>query len=336
MERLSPDFRFEIKPLEDKISGIAAELKEKEFDRDLFRDRFVSEGFSIRELKPKISRETAFLAVDSSIVKKELRHHALWGSHSVVLYSRFDGKRHPDPLVHGDIWYGDLMYDSNPDLGVFSPYRQIENRANSIRVCNEYSSLLDSWKKLDSKKIRVDYFLIDGSLQTTLKRLKDEEKFSAFEEHRKAMQSHKKLMDRGKVVGMVEDSHSVDLAKRVDLGITNIALMDLILEENEYTLEKKDGINVCHIKLPSKALNYTPSRKGEPLVVRWEFSYDEFEGDLENLVAMWLLEDDIWHPQIYPLRITDYLTRRVNIGGILDRLIDESGLSPRYREMREG
>ncbi len=336
MEKLGPDFRFEIKPLEDKISGIANELKEKEFDRELFRDRFISEGFRIKELKPKIKEGISFLSVDSSIVKKELRNHALWGSHSVVLYSKFDGKEHPDPLAHGNIRYKDMMYDSRPDLGVFSPYSQIENRANSIRVSNEYSSLLNSWKNLNSSALKIDYFLIDGSLRTTLKRLRDEVKFSEFKEHGKALRLHEELMGVGKVIGMVEDSHSMDLAKKVDLGVTNIVLLAMILEENEYTTEKKDGINVCHLKLPSKALNYTPSRKSEPLVVRWEFSYDKFEKDLENLAALWLLEDDIWHPQIYPLRITDYLTRKLKIGGILDRLIEESELDPKYREMREG
>jgi len=336
MEKLGPNFRFEIKLLEDKISRLVNELKRKEFDRDLFRDRFISKGFKIKNLKPRIKKGISFLSVDSSIVKKELRHHALWGSHSVVLYSKFDGKEHSDPLAHGNIWYRDLMYNSYPDLGIFSPYRQIENRMNSIRISNEYSSLLDSWKRLDSRSLKIDYFLIDGSLQTTLKRLRDEVKFSGFREHEKALKLHGDLMKLGTVIGMVEDSHSVDLAKKVDLGVTNVALLDLILEENEYITEKKDGVNICYLKLPSKTLNYTPSRKSDPLVVRWEFSHDKFEKDLENLAALWLLEDDIWHPQIYPLRITDYLTRRLKIAGILDRLIKESGLDLKYREMREG
>jgi hypothetical protein len=336
MEELSPDFRFGIKPLEDKILGIIGELEKKEFDRDIFRERILSEGFKIRKLKTGAGKETSLLSVDSSLVKKELRHYALWGLHSVVLYSRFDGREHPDPLAHGSVWYKDLMYNSCPDIGVFSPYRQIENRANSIRVFNEYSLLLDSWRELDSRSVGVDYLLIDGSLQTTLKRLRDEVRVSGFREHEKALSLHEDLMKAGKVVGMVEDSHSVDIARTVGLDVTNMALLDLILAENEYIVEKKEGVNVCHIKLPSKALDYTHLRKSDPLVVRWEFSYDDFKEDLENLAAMWLLEADIWHPQIYPLRVTDYLTRRLKIGGVLDRIIEENELDRRYREMREG
>lgn len=333
MERLSPDFRFDMNLLEDKLKKIAGELERKEFDRDLFRDRFLSEGFRIKKLKPAARKGASLLSVDSSIVKKELRNHAIWGSHSVVLYSEFDAESHPDPLAQGSIRYSNLMYDSYVDLGVFSPYRHVESRMNSIRVAKEYSSLLASWKGMDSK--RVDFFLIDGSLYTSLRRLRDETRFSRFPEHRRALDLHNKLVDTGKTVGLVEDSHSSDLAKKVGLSVTNTALFDLILDENEYVVTKKDGVNICHIKLPSKTLNYTHSRTSSPLIVRWEFSYDGFVKDLANLAGLWMLEDDIWHPQVYPMRITDYLTRRLKIGGILDSLITENELDPLYRDLRE-
>jgi hypothetical protein len=181
----------------------------------------------------------------------------------------------------------------------------------------------------------VDYVLVDGSLQTTVRRLKDEVKMSKFPEHAKALNLHNELLAAGKVVGLVEDSHSCDLSKAVGLDVTNAALMDVILSDNEYVVFKKDGINVCHLKLPSKPLNYTHERRSSPIVVRWEFSYDDFEGDLRNLAALWLREDDIFHTQIYPMRVTDYLTRRLKVGGMLDSLIAESGLEPLYRDMRE-
>ncbi len=336
MEKLGPEFRFEVRVLEDKLSGIADELRVGEFDRELFRDRFISEGFEVKELRAKIRKGISFLSVDSSMVKKELRHYALWCSHSVVLYSKFEGGKHPDPLAHGSIWYCDLMYDSYPDLGVFTPYREIENRANSIRVFNECSSLLYSLEGLKPDSLDVDCLLVDGSLQTTLKRLRGEVRFSRFREHENALRLQGELLGAGRVVGMVEDSHSVDMSRRMGLEVTNVVFLGLILEENEYVTEKKDGVNVCYIKLPSKTLNYTLSRRGDPLVVRWEFSYDDFEDDLNRLAALWLLEDDIYHPQIYPLRITDYLTRRLKIGGILDNLIAENELDPQHREMREG
>ncbi|MBN2014953.1 MAG: DNA double-strand break repair nuclease NurA [Candidatus Altiarchaeota archaeon] len=332
MERLSPDFRFDVNLLENKLKKIADELGKKEFDRDLFRDRFTSEGFRIGKLKPS-AKNTSFLSVDSSVVKKELRHNAIWGSHSVVLYSEFDGKKHPDPLAQGIVHYTDIMYDSHIDVGVFSPYGQIDSRMNSIRVAEEYSSLLASLRSMGPRK--VDLLLIDGSLYTTLRRLRDEARLSRFPEHKKALELHDELMGAGKVVGLVEDSHSSDLSKRVGLEVTNTTFFESILEENEYVATKKAGVNVCHIKLPSKALSYTHSRISDPLVVRWEFSYDDFMEDLSNLVGLWLLEDDIWHPQIYPMRITDYLTRRLKIGSVLDSLIAENELDPKYRDLRE-
>ena len=333
MEKLTADFRFDSAPIEEKLKKIAGDLKKKDFDADAFRKKVVSAGFAVRKLSPVLRKKSTFLAVDSSIVKKSLRQHAIWASHCVVLYSEFDGRGHQDPLAQGMVPYGNLMYDSYLDLGAFSPYRHIESRANSLRVANEYSSLILSYKRAGLSD--VDYFLVDGSLQTTVRRLKDEVKMSKFPEHAKALNLHNELLALGKVIGLVEDSHSCDLSKKVGLDVTNATLMDIILSENEYVAFKKDGINVCHLKLPVKALNYTHERRSSPMVVRWEFSYDDYEADLGNLAALWLQEDDIFHTQIYPMRVTDYLTRRLKVGGMLDSLIEESGLEPLYRDMRE-
>ncbi len=49
---------------------------------------------------------------------------------------------------------------------------------------------------------------------------------------------------------------------------------------------------------------------------------------------MWALEDDILHPQIYPMRITDYLTRKINAGGILEKAASENNMLLQYRELR--
>jgi hypothetical protein len=333
MERLTADFRFDAAPIEEKLKRIAGELAKKDYDAEAFREKVISAGFTIKRLSPILKKKSSFLAVDSSIVKKELRQHALWATHCVVLYSEFDGKAHQDPLAQGLVSYGNLMYDSYLDLGVFSPYRHIESRANSLRVANEYASLILSYKR--SGLSNVDYFLVDGSLQTTVRRLKDEVRMSKFPEHSKALNLHNELLSVGKVIGLVEDSHSCDLSKKIGLEVTNSTLMDIILADNEYVAFKKDDINVCHLKLPAKALNYTHSRKSSHIVVRWEFSYDDYEADLGNLAALWAKEDDIFHTQIYPMRVTDYLTRRLKVGGMLDSLIEESGLEPLYRDMRE-
>ncbi len=334
MEILSPDFRFDASFLEDKFKNIAGELTKKEFDRELLRKRFIAEDVRVQKLKPETPKNISFLSVDSAIVKKELRYHAIWGSHPVVLYSEFDGSRHPDPLAQGEIGYVNLMYNSFPDIGVFLPYRHIDSRMNSLRIMGEYASLMDSYRCMDSGS--VDYFLVDGSLQTNLARLKNEAKISGFPEHKAALRLHKELMGMGKVIGLVEDSHSSDLARRMGFEVPNIVLLDMVLDDCEYVSEKKDGVNICHLKLPSKPLNYIHSRKSNPLVVRWEFSYDDFRQDLAVIAGLWLMEDDILHTQIYPMRLTDYLTRRLKIGGVLDALIAENDVDPLYRNMREG
>jgi hypothetical protein len=336
MEKLTPDFRFETSALEDKLRKIASELSERDFDREVFREKLSSAGYEVRRLAPKSPSRLSFLSVDSSTVKKELRYHALWGIHTVAVYSEFDGRRHPDPLAQGDVGYMSLMYDSYMDVGAFWPYRQVDSRADSQRVAEEYSAILKSLSGLSSAGKKPDLLLIDGSLQTTARKLRSESARSKFKEHHRALELQKRLLSSGKVVGMVEDSHSTDVSRKLGLEATNIAVLWLLLGDNEYVSYQKDDIFVCHLKLPQKRLSYTHSRLGDPLVVRWEFSYEDFESDLAHLAAVWMREDDIWHPQIYPIRVADYLTRKVKIGGVLDSLIEAAALEPKYREMREG
>lgn len=336
MEKLTPDFRFDAIALENKLKKIVGELSQREFDRDLFREKLFSAGFEVKCLKPKIKGRSSFLSVDSSTVKKELRYHALWGIHVVSVYSEFDGFRYPDPLAQGEVYYTNMMYDSQMDVSFFWPYRQVDSRADSLRVAKEYEAAMKSLRNLSDMGLKPDYLIVDGSLQTTARKLREESSRSSFREHKIAIEMQQRLLESGHVVGMVEDSHSCDLSKKLGLEATNTAVLGLLLNENEYLSYKKDGVFVCHLKLPKKTLAYTHSRLSDPIVVRWEFSYPDFEADLANLAAIWLQEDDVWHPQIYPLRIADYLTRRVKVGGILDSLVAEKDLELKYRELREG
>jgi len=323
MKELTPDFEFNADILEDRF----LKLKESihiDVDCAKLRDA-VSAQFTIKKLSPRAREgESRILSVDSSIVCKEMKFAALWAIHAVSLFAIFDNSMHEDPLVGGkEIHYRNLQYNSTLDLGKFENHDGIEENSNAIRVTYEYKSLLDSFKEMNSS---ADYLLLDGSIHTVLKRIKDSETL---------MGLLNELKGSGKLVGMVEDSASVGIARALGTKLTDIALFDLVLGENEFVVQEQDGVNICYVKLPSKALSYVPSGKSSPLTVKWEFPYPEFVPDLENLVAIWSMEDDLLHPQLYPLRIADYLTRRVKVGGILDGFIKENGLEPRHRDMRE-
>lgn len=325
MENLGPRFRFDYDALEKKIGEISKELKGRNFDRDGLREKILRD-YEIEKLKASRSKnEVRFLAVDSSTAKIELRYDALWGVHVVVLSAVFDSREHRDPIADGRIFYRDLMYDSHIDLGIFKPYSRIDDRLEFIRIQKEFSLI-------NSCDIEADIFLIDGSLYTIMRKFNLRE-MRGIKEYDDSLRAYNSLL-RKRTVGMVEDSHSTDFSRRFGIELTNLSLFDLILEENEYVVENRDGIWICYIKLPSKKLSYKLKRS-RPLTVRWEFSYPEFRRDLENLVYIWSLEDDILHPQIYPLRIADYLTRRIRISGILERLVRENDLELRYRERRE-
>lgn len=334
MKKLTSDFVFDSSLLNKKILELGKEFDERNIDSSNLRDRVLS-NFQINRLIPKISKtDMKFLSVDSSTVKKELRHCVIWGIHYVTLYARFDGNFHKDPILGGnDIIYTDLMYDSSIDIENIRPYGGIELRSNLMRISSEYNSVLNSYKDLKSNGVNPDYILIDGSLYTTLKALKRTERYP---EHNSALEVNEKLLKTGKVIGMVEDSHSTDIARKLKMDMTNLMLFEIALEPNEYVVETKENINICYIKLPVKKLSYLPSRRSNPIVVRWEFPYPDFEDDLRNIIALWCMEDDLLHPQLYPLRITDYLTRKIKIGGIIDEVIRNNGLDLKYREMREG
>lgn len=323
MKELTPNFDFNAEVLEDRFSKLRESLH-IDVDSAKLRNK-VSAQFTIKKLSPRAREgESRILAVDSSIVRREMKFAALWAIHVVSLFGIFDNSMHEDPLVGGKkILYRDLQYNSNLDLGKFESHDRLEENSNVIRVAYEYKSLLDSWREMNSD---ADYLLLDGSIQTVLKRIKDNETL---------MGIYNELKSSGKLVGMVEDSASVGIARSLGTKLTDIALFDLVLEENEFIVQEVEGVNVCYVKLPSKNLSYTPSRKSEPLVVKWEFAYPDFVPDLENLAAIWSMEDDLLHPQLYPIRIADYLTRKVKAGGILDTFVRDNEMEPRHRDMRE-
>ncbi len=329
MEPLTPDFRFDAELLEERINSLRRVFDELEFDRGLFRDKLRERGFEIRKIAlVKPSHSVELLAVDSSIAKAELRFFALWALHCVVLRACFDGGTHRDPLVGGEIWYRNLMYDSFIDAGQIKPYRLVDEITNNIRILKEYQSLRETFMDLSAGGCDVDYLLVDGSLYTNHGKLSRYGGGKALEEYRR-------LVEMGRVVGMAEDSHAGDLADKAGLDCTNLMLLDLILDEREYVVHEKGDINVCYLKLPSKKLSYTLEERSPSLTVRWEFPYTGFRKDLETLAYMWSREGDLLHPQVYPLRVADYLTRRVKMHGLLEKLVEENNLELRYRDLRE-
>jgi len=335
MRKLDLDFEFDSETIEEKISRLSNDFKPASFNKEVLRKKLVDLGYDINNLTTSDISQKSILVVDSSFIEKELQFHCLWALHSVALYSKFDNTHHKDPIVgHGTIMYKDLMYDSFIDVGNIIPYDQIETRGGLIRMTEEYEFLIRNYELLKKEGIDTDYLIIDGSLYTNISHIKTDP--HKFPEHTSALKAHEALIKTGRAIGMVEDSHSIDISKQIGINTTNIFLFDLILNPNEYVVDKKEDINICYIKLPSKKLSYTESRKSNPITVRWEFSFPNFEKDLKNLVGMWLLEDDLLHSQIYPVRITDYLTRKIKLSGLLEEIIKKVNLAPKFRDMREG
>jgi len=63
--------------------------------------------------------------------------------------------------------------------------------------------------------------------------------------------------------------------------------------------------------------------------------YENFKEDLEKLAGMWTMERDLLHTQIYPLRMSDYLTRKLKVSGVLEKIIAENNLQLKYRDSRD-
>jgi len=313
-----------------RVSELISSLELRDFDKERWRSRVEAE-FEIRSLSLPKHGEAGFLAADSSVAKQNLRYHALWSMHCVSLYGLFDGRQHDDPLVgHGSVDYSNLMYDSAVDLGSFEPYWMIEQQMNHIRVAREYSSIAGNFEALRRSGVQVDYALVDGSLETNHQNLSMEVKLATADA---ALEAQRRLLDLKKVVSMAEDSHASGISRRLGLSMSNLMLFDLILRGGEYVVDE-GRFNVCYIKLPGKRLSYLEGLSS-PLSVRWEFSYGGFEDDLNLLASIWLRDADLLHPQLYPLRIADYLTRRIKASGLISQAVEETKADLEFREMRE-
>jgi len=333
MKPLTPNFLRDYKGFEGKLADIPTSSDDAGFNQEEVLHSLNGLGYAVSHLHPRENPpHVTILSGDSSIVVKELRFQCLWGIHCVCLYATFDGLEHTEPLsCQGSIGYRDILFDSLLDAGFYLPYQDVDLRAKLTRIFFETYFLLKSLNRVEEGGGKVDHIVVDGSL-LALKRNTESLKYP---ESAKASQVFKTLTSR-RVVGLVEDSTASDISQQLGLGMTNLNLFDLILAPSEYTVCEKNGVYACYIKLPEKTLSHTPSRVSAPLTVRWEFNYPDFIDDLEVLAGVWLREDDLLHPQIYPVRVADYLTRRIKVGGVLDDLAEKHNLPQKFRELRQG
>jgi hypothetical protein len=330
MKDLDAYFRVPEGEIRKKVSEMVSSLEVRDFDVDFWRKR-IGDDFKIQKITLNDAGETGFVGADSSITTQNLRYHALWSMHCISLYGLYNGMENEDPLVgQGSIPYSNLMYDSSVELGSFTPYWMLEQQMNCIRIAKEYSSLVENCKSLAAAGRKVDFALVDGSLKTNMENISIKASLKAVDE---AVSAQEKLLGLKKVVSMVEDSHASDISRKFGLNMSNLMMFHLLLKEGEYVVDA-DGFNVCYIKLPGKKLTYMDA-ESKPLTARWEFSYPHFEEDLNSLASIWLKEDDLLHPQIYPLRIADYLTRQIKTSGLLNEVVSEINPDLEFRDMRE-
>jgi hypothetical protein len=333
MRALHSDYSIASDPVEDLISGFRFQ-EEGRMEAAKARLLLVEGGYDFCRIKANTSSATV-LACDCSVAYRQLRYHSLWAVHAVAVSMRYDEIMHPDRLSgNGSIPYTDLMHSSYIDVGEILPYSDVDVRGNLARLAFELESLATAYQEMSDAQGSPDFVLIDGSLYTNRENLKAAR--PEYPETKKAAAAIKRVMSMGKAIGQVEDSHATDVSIGLGLGCTNMQLFELALQPGEYVVDKRDGICICHIKLPEKPLTYLPNPKGRPLTVRWEFNFEPFDCDLGALVGMWLQEDDVLHPQLYPIRLADHLSRRIRTGGILDELVARHGFERKHRDMREG
>ncbi|MDD5111774.1 MAG: hypothetical protein PHG85_04470 [Candidatus Altiarchaeota archaeon] len=330
MKSLGMEYRPPADDIERRVADLVSQLEVGDFDRDAFRG-IVNKDFGIKPVSPGTPPSISLLAADSSTASHNLRYSALWSIHCVCLYALFNGHGNEDPLVgHGAIPYGSVLYDSSADVGSFDPYWMLEQQMGCIRIAREYNDLAENAGRLAREGVPVDIALVDGSLSTNSENISFKPDLKA---SRSAIAAEERLLSLGRVVSMAEDSHASDIARRMGLNMSNLMLFHLVLDANEYVVER-GRFNVCYVKLPGKKVRYLGD-VCPPVTTRWEFSYPGFERDLSALAGIWMAEDDIIHPQVYPLRIADYLTRRLKAGGIIDKVVREMQPDLAFREMRE-
>ncbi|MFH1836232.1 MAG: DNA double-strand break repair nuclease NurA [Methanobacteriota archaeon] len=329
MRSLTPDFRFDETVLDDKISLLEKSVKPEKIDFEVVREKLVSDGVDIKfsvEFEPENVKTV--LGVDSSFGKLDLKFHSIYGVHTVCVAADYTGRDSQDTLVgQGTIPYENLLYESKIDLGVFEPYSDTEFRLNLIRISEEIALLKKAGRECEKEVLRI----VDGSIHCISK---DLNKPCEFQEFEKARSAYDEIME-DKVVSMVEDSHETDFASLANVKGTNLYLFDNILKPKEYVVKEEAGIHIVYLKLPGKNLCFKPNENSPPLTVRWEFNYPDFQKDLNFLISAWAREDDIFHPQLYPVRIADYLTRRIRIHGLLEEFAKKGGLELQHRNLRE-
>lgn len=329
MKKLAADLRFDEDALERGLSKVADDIDESLPDAEDVREKLAEAGFEIKQAEAETPPDEAgYLAADSSFAKKELRFNVLWGVHSVCVYGVFDGSGHDDPLVgRGVVPYRDLAYSSRTSFGCLKPYSDVDARLEALRLGAEARLLNETAEEVEGEGRRVDYILFDGSLTT----LSVDE---SVPESAAALAELDKLKSRN-VVGLVEDSHVSDISRCLGFEYTNALILDASLAPLEYVAVEQDGFEVCYIKLPAKKLSHLGGRESPPFVARWEFKRGLAERHLPLLLGAWSHEDDITHPQTYPVRVADHLTRKINVAGILDDFAAEKNIAPQFRSLRE-
>ncbi|MFH1721846.1 MAG: hypothetical protein ABH950_04485 [Candidatus Altiarchaeota archaeon] len=335
MKPLRSDFQLPSGFFPEELNRLINTIKtDEEFDSLKLRERFLEKGHEIRRLPSPKTRESSFLAVDSSSSVKAYRYQTLWGLNVIGLYASHDGRLHHDPLIgQKGILYGGLQVDSGFKLGVFQSAWNLDLQISAIRCHEELKFMRKCIEDMSTTGIKPDFLLVDGSLQTIFRYLNSEGGDS-----KTALETQtilNELLSERKIIGLVEDSHATDISTCFNPKMTNLGLSNLILEPNEYFIVQVGDVFVCYLKLPSKRVDFLPDRKSPPITVRWEFGYPEFVSDLANLVGIWLGESDIVHSQIYPIRVADYLTRKINVGGLLEDIGVKCDFEPSFRDSRQ-
>lgn len=319
MKPIGGHVKLDQERLQERVSRLTLEGEES-LTRKQVRRLLSEKGLKIKKVRPENPGLTSFTACDASILKREYRYNAVWAAHTVTVRAAYDGKDHPDNLAgRKTIRYRDIKYESRVDLDVFQPYASLDERLDSIRENLESKSLIQN-------KGEGDVVLFDGSLAACLEKTRARKGHA---EHETALKNLEKLAGQ-KLVSMVEDTHTSTISRMLGFNTTDLLLFQIALEPGEY-VSMKDVLTVCYIKLPGKKTEYT--EQTDALTVKWEFT-DKAIDLMPKLAWIWLEEDDLIHPQLYPLRIADYLTRKIKVSGIIEEVAARKNLQPKNRELR--
>ncbi len=336
MKPVGPDFSVSPTLWAQAASSIAGQLQEQvDVDREGLRHRLIERGYAIQSLDiPGHPKVTRVLAVDSSLAVKRYRFQTLWGVHGVAGYAVFDGKDHEDRLVGGEpIPYDDVRADSRVALGILHDAWDLSAQTGTLRTAEECRLIVEGLSALESEGRAVDAVLFDGSIATTLRSLaEDSQQGEAAARARRDLDAV--LADKA-VVGMVEDSHATDVSSSLGLSMSNLMLAELALSPLEYFSVMTRGVQVYYGKLPEKKVPFSPSGVSRPVTIRWEIAGAGDAAWLSRLAGMWAAERDLVHSQLYPVRLTDYLTRRIDVGAIVDEVAAGCDLEPSFRDSRE-